>query len=246
MSTILKENERIDDLEYKGLKIIQNTNSFCFGIDAVLLSDFAKEIRNNSTVVDLGTGTGIISILLSKKANPKKIIAVEIQEKMAEMATRSVQLNSLQDIIEIENIDLKCLNIQQNSIDVVVTNPPYKKENSGILNESEEQKISRHETACTLEDVCRVSAKMLKPLGTIYMVHRPERLVDIFCEMRKVGLEPKKIRLVKPKENAKPNIVLIKAVKNWKPFLQVEKELTVYEQNGEYTDEILKIYEKER
>ena len=245
---MVKIMERIDDLGCKGLKIIQNTDGFCFGMDAVLLSDFAKDIKRNAKVIDLGTGTGIIATLLCGKTDLKEIIGVEVQKEVCEMARRSIELNNLQDRFSILEANIKDLDkkLPVASFDAIVTNPPYKRENTGLQNEKETKLIARHEILCNLEDIVRVSGKLLKDKGVFYMVHRPERLVDIFCEMRKVGLEPKKIRLVKPKENAKPNIVLIKAVKNGKPFLQVEKELTVYEQNGDYTDEILKIYEKER
>ena len=160
----LKENERIDDLEYENLKIIQNSEWFCFGIDSVLLSDFAKNIKMNSTVVDIGTGTGIIPILLSKKSKAKKFYAVEIQNDVAEMAKRSIFLNKLEDKIEIINDNVKNINnyIENNTIDVIVTNPPYKKMETGILNENKQKLISRHEVECNLEDIIKISSKLLK------------------------------------------------------------------------------------
>lgn len=244
MQVLLKNNERIDDLELNNLKIIQNINGFCFGIDSVLLSDFAKNIKNNANVVDLGTGTGIIPILLSVKCKAKHFYAVEIQEDVAEMAKRSVILNNLQEKIMVINGNIKDLINQPETFDVVVTNPPYMKLETGLQNENEKKLISRHEKECTIEDIARVSFKILKDKGEIYMVHRPERLVDIFYSFRKNKLEIKNMRFVHSREGSQATLVLIKAVKNGKPFLRVEKPLYIYKKNSEYTDEILKIYNK--
>ena len=246
MKVKLKENERIDDLELKGLKIIQNKDSFCFGIDSVLLSDFAKNIKNNSLVLDLGTGTGIIPILLCGKTNLKKVIGVEVQEKIAEMAKRSIKLNNLEARFQVINENILNLNkiYKKQTFDVVVTNPPYKKKNSGIINENKEKLISRHEIEANLEDFIKVSKDLLKDKGEFYMVHRPERLVDILSIMRKEKLEPKVLRMVYSNKNKEPKLVLIKGIKNAKPFLKVEKNLYIYDENGNYTDEILEIYNK--
>ena len=246
MNIELKENERIDDLEYKGLKIIQNTEGFCFGIDAVLLSDFAKEIKNNSKVLDLGTGTGILSILLSGKTNLNKIYGIEIQKQVAEMAQRSVKLNNLEDKIEIMNENIKNLaNIfEKNSFDAIVTNPPYKKLNTGEKNEKENKLISRHEITASLEDFIKISFDLLKDKGTLYMVHRPERLAEIIYKLKQNKLEPKVIKLVHSNINSEPKLILIKAVKNAKEFLKIEKPLFIYDEDGNYTEEILKIYNK--
>jgi len=245
MEEILKE-ERIDDLEFKGLKIIQKNDGFCFGIDAVLLSDFAKEIKNNSKVLDLGTGTGILSILLTGKTNLSKIYGIEKQKDIANMATRSVSLNNLQNKIEIINIDINDLEskFELNSFDAIVTNPPYKKENTGKINDNEYKYISRHETTANLSDFIKISFKMLKDKGSLYMVHRPERLTDIIYELRNNKLEPKNIRFVYSNIKKEPKLVLIKAVKNANKFLKVERPLFVYDENGEYTEEILEIYNK--
>lgn len=242
----LNENERIDDLEFKNLKIIQNKNWFCFGIDSVLLSDFAKEIKNNSQVLDLGTGTGIISILLSKKIQAKKIYGIEIQKEVAEMAKRSILLNNLEKEIEIINKDIKELDeiFNNNSIDAIVTNPPYKKEKSGEKSENLVKLISRHEKTASLEEWIQISFKLLKDKGELYMVHRPERLVDIISLLRKNKLEPKTLQMVYSNVQKEPKLVLIKAVKNAKSFLQVKKPLIIYDEEGNYTDEILKIYNK--
>ena len=246
MDVELKENERIDDLEFKGLKIIQNEKGFCFGMDSVLLSDFAKNMKNNSTVLDLGTGTGIIPILLCGKTNLKKVVGIEIQKDVANMAKRSSQLNNLQDRFEVVNtniIDLKKI-YEKQSFDVIVTNPPYKKENTGITNENEAKLISRHEITANLEDFISISKDLLKDKGEFYMVHRPERLVDILSLMRKYKIEPKILKFVSPNKNKEPNLILIKGIKNANSFLKVEKNLYVYNEDGKYTNEILKIYNK--
>ena len=246
MDVELKENERIDDLEFKGLKIIQNEKGFCFGMDSVLLSDFAKNIKNNSTVLDLGTGTGIIPILLCGKTNLRKVVGIEIQKDVANMAKRSSQLNNLQDRFEVVNtniIDLKNI-YEKQSFDVIVTNPPYKKENTGIINENEAKLISRHEITANLEDFISISKDLLKDKGEFYMVHRPERLVDILSLMRKYKIEPKILKFVSPNKNKEPNLILIKGIKNANSFLKVEKTLYVYNEDGKYTNEILKIYNK--
>ncbi len=242
----LKENERIDDLEYKGLKIIQNKDGFCFGVDSVLLSDYAKNIKKNSIVVDIGTGTGIISLLLCKKTNLSKIYGIEIQEEVAEMAKRSIKLNNLEDKFEIINANVKNVSeiINPHTIDVVVTNPPYKKADTGVKSIDKKQLISRHEVECTLEDVIENASKLLKDLGEFYMVHRAERLVDIMCLLRKYKLEPKNVRFVHSKLNEKPDLILVRAVRCAKEFLKIDKPLIIYNENGQYTEEIYEIYDK--
>ncbi len=242
----LLENERIDDLEFENLKIIQNTTGFCFGIDSVLLSDFAKEVKNGSKVMDIGTGTGIISILLSKKANVKKIYGIEIQQEVANMAERSVKLNNLEDKISIINTNIKDIfdKFEPNTFDAIVTNPPYMKLNTGAKSDEIKKLISRHEVECNLEDIIKISYKLLKSRGEFYMVHRAERIVDILYLMRKYKLEPKKIRFIQSKVNKEPNLLLIKGVKDAGNQLKIERPLVVYNEDGSYTDEILEIYHK--
>ena len=246
MEIKLKENERIDDLEFKNLKIIQNKDGFCFGIDSILLTDFAKNIKQNSKVIDLGTGTGIIPILLYGKTKNTKFVGVEIQPEVAEMANRSVKLNLLENNIEILNTNILELSkiYNRGSFDVVTTNPPYKKINTGVINENNKKLISIHEITASLEDFIRTASFLLKDLGEFYMVHRPDRLVDIFYEMRKNKIEPKKIKFIYPNKNKKTNLVLIKGIKNGKQFLEFENNLYVYNEDGNYTNEILKIYNK--
>ena len=244
MEINLKDNERIDDLEFKGLKIIQNPDGFCFGIDSVLLSDFAKNIKKDAKVIDLGTGTGIIGTLLCGKTEAKRIVGVEVQEEVYDMAKRSIKLNNLQDRFEIINENIKNLKkiYEANTFDVVVTNPPYKKENTGLKNENEKKIISRHEVKANLEDFIEITKYLLKDKGEFYMVHRPDRLVDIMSLMRKHKIEPKQIKFVCPNADKATNLVLIKGVKNGREFLKVEKNIYVYNVDGSYTEEILKIY----
>ena len=247
MNIELKDNERIDDLQLNNLKIIQNKDGFCFGIDSVLLSDFSKEIPTGSTVLDLGTGTGILGILLCGKTKLSKIYGIDVQEEVCQMAQRSVKLNNLEDRFEIINDNIKNLNtiFENCSIDAIVSNPPYKKDNSGLKNESQTKLISRHEITASLEDFIEISSKLLKDNSSLYMVHRPERLSDLFYLLRKYKLEPKKLRMVQSYFDSKPKLVLVKATKNAKSFLNIENPLIIYNKDGTYTSEILKIYGKE-
>lgn len=242
----LNENERIDDLGINNLKIIQNEKGFCFGIDSVLLSDFAKKIKINSKVLDLGTGTGILPILLSAKTKLKKAVGIEKQKEVYEMAKRSIKLNNLENKIEIINEDILNLEkiYEKNTFDVIITNPPYKKKNTGIKNEDKKKIISRHETTATLEDFIKISKDFLKDKGEFYMVNRPERLVDILSLMRKYKIEPKILRFVFSNKYKEPKLILIKGIKNAKPFLKIEKNLYIYDENGKYSDEIIDIYNK--
>ena len=245
-NSILMPNERIDELELNNLKIIQKNNGFCFGIDSILLSDFARKIKNNSKVLDLGTGTGILGILLCAKTNLKQITGIEIQKDIADMATRSIQLNNLQGKFDILNCNIKDIDklLKIDSYDAIVTNPPYKKPNSGKINENKTKLISRHEIEANLDDFIRISFKMLKDKGTLYMVHRAERIVDILSTMRKYKMEPKRIRFVYSNKNSESKLVLLEATKNAKPFVKIERPLYVYNETGDYTQELLQIYNK--
>ena len=203
MDIELKENERIDDLEFKNLKIIQNKDGFCFGIDSVLLSDFVKNIKKDATVLDLGTGTGIIPILLCGTTKLKRVIGVEIQEEVANMAEKSIKLNNLENKFEVLNENILNLNniYEKQTFDVIVTNPPYKKKETGVINENQKKVISRHEITANLEDFIKIAKDLLKDKGEFYMVHRPERLVDIFSLMRKYKIEPKLLKIVYSNKN---------------------------------------------
>lgn len=240
---LIKEYERVDDLQCKGLRLIQNPEGFCFGIDAVLLSNFC-EIRKDWRVIDLGTGTGIVPILLAGKTQAKEILGVEIQQEVAEMAARSVKLNQLEDRIRIIPKDLNKIleDMEPYAFDAVTANPPYMNEGGGLLNPESMKAISRHEVKCTLEDVIRVASKLLKDRGHFYMVHRPHRLVDIIYLCRQYKLEPKKLRFVHPNKSRKPNILLLQCVKYGRPELKFMDPLYVYEEDGSYTEEIHRIY----
>ncbi len=242
----LEKNERIDDLEINNLKIIQNTDGFCFGMDSVLLSDFAKEIKPNSKIIDLGTGTGILPILLSAKIINANITGVEIQENVANMAKKSVALNHLEKNINIICEDIKNLKkiYTENYFDVIVTNPPYKKKGTGAVNINKAKLISRHEITASLDDFISISQYLLKDKGSLYMVHKPERLSEIFLQLCKHKLEPKVLKFVQPNIKKEPNLVLIKAVKNAKASLKLCKPIYVYDDDGNYTQEVLKIYNK--
>lgn len=236
--------ERIDDLQFKNLKIIQDTDGFRFGIDSVLLSEFARDIKPNSKIVDLGTGTGIIGILLTGKVNPRKVIGVEKQEPVANMAKRSIKLNHLENIMEIVNCDIKELKLEKNSFDVVVTNPPYKKLGTGINAQNEKQLISRFETTANLDDWIKISSLLINTKGSFYMVYRTDRITELFNILKKYKLEIKKIRFVHSTINDQSKMVLIKAVKGGGEFLKVEKPLIIYNDDGTYTNEIMKIYNR--
>lgn len=238
----LLEHERVDDLNLNGLKIIQQTNGFCFGMDAVLLSNFVR-VKSNFIGADLGTGTGIIPILILGKSNIKKIYAFEIQEEVADMAQRSMLLNHLEDRASVICSDLKLANqyIEKCSLDFVVSNPPYMKVD-GLQNPNEKKKISRHEVRCTLEDVFVTAESLLKVSGVFYMVHRPNRLCDIFELCRKYRLEPKEMRMVHPYVEKAPNLVLLKMVKHGKSDLKLLEPLYVYDENRLFTKEIEMIY----
>ncbi|MBS5793844.1 MAG: tRNA1(Val) (adenine(37)-N6)-methyltransferase [Clostridiales bacterium] len=240
---ILKVNERIDDLHRNGYTIIQDPKKFCFGIDAVLLSDFAKA-KKDEIVFDIGTGTGIIPILMSAKTSAKKYFAIDIQQESVDMARRSIKLNKLTDKIEVFHLDIKKVfeKFEKNSINVVTSNPPYMNMGGGLINEYDAKAIARHEIFCNLDDIVKATSLLLKPNGRFYMVHRPNRLCDIICTLRNYKLEPKTIRFVQPYENKEPNMVLIESVKNGKAFMKILPNLIVYNKNKQYTDEINRIY----
>lgn len=239
----LKDGERLDDLNRNGYHIIQDKSRFCFGMDAVLLSGFAQ-VKRGETVLDLGTGTGIIPILLAAKTQGTHFTGLEIQPDSADMAARSVAYNHLEDKIGIVTGDIKDASklFGASSFDVVTTNPPYMIGQHGLQNPDEAKAIARHEVLCTLEDVVRESAKVLRPGGRFFMVHRPFRLSEIFGCMTQYGIEPKRMRLVYPFVDKEPNMVLIEGMRGAKKRMTVEKPLIVYKEQGKYTDEIYEIY----
>lgn len=243
LDKLILDDESIDDLQLNGLRLIQKKDAFRFGVDAVLLSDFAN-VKKKHRVIDLCSGTGIIPFLIMGKYNPEEIAALEIQNEMADMAKRSTKLNSLEDKIKIYNKDLKDIEFLKEigRFDVLTVNPPYKLNNSGIVNPSDKLAIARHEVMCTLEDVIKAARTLLKDNGRIYMVHRPERLADIMVLMRKYKIEPKRIRMVHPNTQKAPNIVLIEGQRDGGHFLKWEESLYVYNDDGRYSDEINRIY----
>ncbi|MDF2586747.1 MAG: Methyltransferase type 11 [Anaerocolumna sp.] len=239
----LQADERIDELHRNQYKIIQNEKKFCFGMDAVLLSGFAK-VKKAELVLDLGTGTGIIPILLEAKTEGLHFTGLEIQEESADMARRSVAMNKLEDKIEIILGDIKEASklFGAASFDVVTSNPPYMNDNHGLTNPNMEKAIARHELLCSLDDVVREAAKVLKPGGRFYLVHRPFRLVEIINTLTNYKLEPKRMKMVHPFINKEPNMVLIECVKGGKSMIKVESPLIVYKEQNVYTDEIYDIY----
>ena len=239
----LRPGERLDELQRNGYVIIQDPKRFCFGMDAVLLSGFAQ-VKSGERALDLGTGTGIIPILLEAKTSGTHFTGLEIQQESADMAKRSVRLNKLESKIEIVSGDIKDASriFGASSFHVVTVNPPYMIGNHGLQNNLDAKTIARHEILCTLEDIMRESTKLLLPKGRFYMVHRPFRLSEIMCVMTKYGIEPKRMRLVYPYIDREPNMVLIEGLRGGKPRMTVEKPLIVYQAQGVYTDVIIEWY----
>lgn len=239
----LLSDEAIDDLQLDNLYLIQKKQGFRFGIDAVLLSNFAN-VKNKHRVVDLCTGTGIVPFLIYGKYKPKEVIGIEIQEDMVEMAIRSSKYNEVEDVVSFKNADLKDLKYLSSlgTFDVLTVNPPYKLNNSGIVNLDDKLAIARHEIMCSLEDVIVASRKLLRDNGRMFIVHRPERLIDIFELMRKYKIEPKRVQMVQPNINKAPNIVLVEGQRDGGAYLKWEKPIYVYNEDGTYSEEINKIY----
>lgn len=240
---LVRNNETLDDLQLNGLKIIQKKEGFRFGVDAVLLANFAK-VKSKDCVVDLCSGTGIIPLIIEGKKNPQNIIGIEIQEDMVEMANRTSKYNNIYDKVQFFNYDLKDeKNLRKlGKFDILTVNPPYKLEKSGLINEQSKEAIARHEILCNLDDVIKAARLLLKDNGSMYMVHRPERIADILCTMRKYKIEPKVIKLVYPSLNKAPNIVLIEGRRDAKKFLKWDKPLYIHNEDGSYTEELNKIY----
>lgn len=240
---MLKDNERIDNLDRNGYRIIQDPGKFCFGMDAVLLSSFAK-VKDGGRCIDLGTGTGIIPILMEAKTKGSYFAGVEIQSESVDMAKRSVLLNHLEGKIDIIEGDIRTIGdkLPKASFDTVTCNPPYMINEHGLKNPDSPKAIARHEICCTLLEVVKAAAALLKPGAHFYMVHRPFRLGEIINTMCENGVEPKRMRLVHPYIDREPNMVLIEGVRGGKSRMTVEKPLIVFEAPGKYTQELLEIY----
>lgn len=241
--SLLHPDERMDDLQRNNYRIIQNRNTFCFGMDAVLLSDFAK-VKKGENVMDFCTGNGVIPILLESKTEGAHFYGLEIQEYCADMAKRSVILNQLE-----EKIDIICGDVcsagslfDHDSFDVITCNPPYMNHNHGLTNPELPKAIARHELLCTLGDIVREAAKLLRHGGRLYMIHRPFRLVEIFQTLTAHKLEPKAMRLVQPYAGKEPNMVLIEAVKGGNSMIKIAPPLIVYEKPNIYTREVQDFY----
>ncbi len=243
MKVEIKDYERVDDLHRNGYMLIQDPKRFCFGVDAVLLSGFATA-KKGDKVLDLGTGTGVIPILMSAKTKAEHFSALEIQPESAEMAKRSVMLNDLQDKIDIIEGDIKKAAeiFKPSSFDVITTNPPYMNFEGGLKNSYDPKTIARHEVLCSLDDIASAAQRLLKFGGKFFMVHRPHRLTDIMCVLREHKLEPKRIRFVQPYADREPNMVLVEAVRSGKPMIKVMPTLVIYNSDGTYTQETLDIY----
>lgn len=242
---LLREGERIDDLQRGGRRIIQHPGRFCFGMDAVLLASFARALPGEK-VLDLCTGTGIIPLLMEKRYPRAYYTGLEIQKESADMAARSVLLNDCQETVRILRGDLRETGdwSAAGSWDAITVNPPYMKAPSGLPNEKAPLNIARHETECTLEDVIRVSAGLLKSRGRFYMVHRPLRLAEIIELMRRYRLEPKRLQFVHPKIDREPNMILIEGVRGGGEELRVQPPLVIYRADGTYTEPVRRIYEE--
>lgn len=241
----LKENERIDDLQLNGLRLIQNSEMFCFGVDAVLLADYAKaSIKKGAKVLDLCCGNGIVPILLTAKSKAEFIYGLEVQTESAKLAEKNVVFNGLDEKIKVicDNLKNSESHFKKAVFDNITCNPPYKENGGGLKNTSDSIMIARHEILCTLEDIIRVSSQLLKPTGKLTLIHRPERLADIIILMKKYKIEPKRLRFVHPKYEKTATMILIEGSRGGRPKLVLDPPLYIYKSDGVYSDEIDRIY----
>lgn len=243
---MIRPGERLDDLQCKGYRIIQDPKRFCFGVDAVFLSNFVR-VKPGSRILDLGTGTGVIPILLAAKTEAAHIIGLEIQEASAEMADRSIRLNHLEDRIRIVQGDIKEAAglFPAASFDIVTSNPPYIIGQHGLENEYEPKNIARHEILCNLEDVVKAAAALIVPGGSFFLIHKPFRLAEIFSVLMHYKLEPKRLRMIHPYVEKEPNTVLIEAVQGGRSRITIEPPLIIYKEKGVYTEEMEELYRQE-
>lgn len=243
MDKYIKNGERLDDLNINGLQIIQNPRKFCFGIDAVLLANYAT-VKPGDKVVDLGTGTGIIPVIIAGKTEASGITGIEIQKDMADMACRSVMLNGLKDRIKIFVGDIKDVLsfVPEGTMDLVVSNPPYIGDGHGLVNPDSGKAIARHEIMCTLKDIITSAGSVLKNGGRLTLIHRCGRMVDVLLCMRHGGIEPKRLRMVHSRRDKKANLFLVEGIKGGKKHLNISKPLIIYDERGRYTPEVYRIY----
>lgn len=227
---LVKQGERLDDLQIGGLELIQNPAGFCFGVDAVFLSDFVR-VKQGETVLDLGTGNGIIPVLLSAKTEGKHFTGLEIQEETAEMARRSVAWNNLEDKVKIVTGDIKEASeiFKPVFFDVITTNPPYMPANHGLRNLDKVRAAARHEVLCTLDDILRESMRLLQDKGRFCMIHRPFRLTEIMIKMNNYKIEPKRLQFIHPYADKEPVMVMVEGVRGAKPGVKVEPPIIIYD-----------------
>lgn len=243
--------ERIDDLNLNGKRIIQDTDLFLFGMDSVLLVNMVKKTNKDTNILDLGTGSAVMPVIISEKVKCNKIIGVELQDKMYNLALKNIKLNELEDKIyavkedlkNVEKIREKIVEITgKDKVDVVISNPPYKKAGTGTVNDVDEKYIARHEVECTLEDIFKTASKLLKFKGKLYIVHKPERIADLICLGRKYNLEIKELQFLQPSTKKKPSIVLCEYVLGGGNECTVLPSIIEYDENGNYTDHVYEIY----
>ena len=244
---VLEEGERLDDIGFGGLWLIQKPGEFCYGIDAVLLADFASAGKAGK-IADLGTGTGIIPLILSHKTESEEIWGIEIQKDSWSRAVRAAKLNQLEDRLHFVCCDVKeaAEQLTAGSFDVVVSNPPYTRAVCGMQSENRAKMIARHETTAGLEDFILAASRLLRKGGSFFLIHRPERIPDICWHCRNCGMETKEMRLVSTNRDVKPSMVLVRCVKGGGNELRFRNPLYIYRQNGSYTSEIQRIYERNR
>lgn len=254
-----EKEERIDEIGFGGLKLVQRPAEFCYGVDAVLLADAASEAGDIKAAADLGTGTGVIPLILSHKTGAETIIGVEIQQNSFLSAEKSVRINGLEDRVKMilgdvsrpEELKEKVSEaagkaVSDGGFDVVTANPPYTEGNSGLVSSAGAKMIARHEVACSLEDFFRSAAMLLKSKGHFFMIHRPARLVDIFSLGREYRLEPKMMRMIRPDAGSDPSMVLVDMVKDGGRQLDAAADLYIRERSGEYSREVMEIYERSK
>lgn len=245
MTFQLQPGERLDDLQVNSYRIIQSHQVFSFSLDAVLLAHYVS-LRNRDRVIDLGTGNGVIPLLLAARSSAERgeIVGLEIQERLADMARRNVEGNGLQQMIRIVHGDTReaVQTFGNESFDLVVCNPPYRPAGVGDQSLNDHVKIAKHEITCTLEQAVTAAAGLVRYEGKVAFVHRPDRLADLIATMRAQKLEPKRMMLVHPRPDKRPNILLIEAIKGGRPELRIDPPLIVHQEDGSYSKEILDIY----